>query len=92
MNILRSARLWGFSDTIMYRPAICNVVIDNSWIYGKIRVGAVVGYISNGEVTNCVNYGFVKAYQLGKSDDYQSCAGQTLINALNSWVAIFVEM
>ena len=65
----------GSISTYFDTAKICNVVIDDSWFYGKSRVGAVVGYISVGEVINCVNYGYVKAYQRGSGDDYQSCAG-----------------
>ena len=56
-------------------PTIRNVVIDDSWIYGKSRVGAFVGYGEYVLIENCTNYAFVKAYQLSKGNDYQSCAG-----------------
>ena len=54
---------------------ICNVVVDDSWFYGKHRVGAIVGNGCDYDIDHCVNYATVRAYQLGLGDSYQSCAG-----------------
>ena len=71
----------GSSDSL---AVVRNVAVDDSWFYGKDRVGAVVGQAKYALVDNCVNYTNVKAHQLGLTSSYQSCAGGIVGEALYS--------